>query len=402
MQSASYEVEIVKYTSEEGGRAYGIEWSGLPSIFPYHVNVQPTGFCTKGVYHTDQVVDWQEKFVATSEFATFSVASYFGIKGPEGTLQLSGFVGRNCKVDLPLLCLGQKTGTLTLVVSTNVCQSCRKLQEMWCDTCDLCQDVSPGCHHRAAQSATTMESDAELDAIDKPMDSCGSSSFTPSSLHQPRMDEKAFYELEFRRSLTNTFIKLFFETLDIHVLPVKPEAEAALVTFAESLPASCKTGERAMRYVFHSAPESVVSAIAVLGLRPSHCDMCLRIAAFHDHDDGLFGDHTKGVYVSKHADYTTFYNKHREPREGDEGFLVMFKTVIGRSKQFTQKDSGCRPSPGYNCHVSPNLLEYFLYDDNTLSDPPRPCERLIPVAVIKWRAVLSRAGIIHETGPLWR
>ena len=46
--------------------------------------------------------------------------------------------------------------------------------------------------------------------------------------------------------------------------------------------------------------------------------------------------HTKGVYVSKHADYTFFYVRYADVKEGDEGATVVLQCVTGRRKHFRE------------------------------------------------------------------
>lgn len=81
-----------------------------------------------------------------------------------------------------------------------------------------------------------------------------------------------------------------------------------------------------------------------------------------------FGDHTKGVYVSRHPDYTMFYQKKTakklgdEPVAGDEGSVIMFNAFAGKMKYFPKVDNGAAPTPGYHSHGSPNQLEIFIFN----------------------------------------
>lgn len=111
------------------------------------------------------------------------------------------------------------------------------------------------------------------------------------------------------------------------------------------------------------------------------------LKANRDPGQGWFGDHSKGVYVSKHADYTFFYPSlrrvagalihcdgdammyhdhfgqrtkqstqimtrilswvgRRKPVPGSEGVVVMLELVTGRVRHFDKPDVGVQPSPG--------------------------------------------------------
>ncbi len=67
---------------------------------------------------------------------------------------------------------------------------------------------------------------------------------------------------------------------------------------------------------------------------------------WQDHDRGWLGDHSKGVYVSKHVDYTFFYSSSTDPFPGDEGIVVMLELVTGRVCHFNERNDGVQPSPG--------------------------------------------------------
>lgn len=107
------------------------------------------------------------------------------------------------------------------------------------------------------------------------------------------------------------------------------------------------------RFVFHSCPPDVIPLICENTLRPSICAKCKKGKECEDSGDsiccsdsfqltlslywlivGFFGDHTRGVYVSKHVDYTFFYVRTREVKEGDEGATIVFQCVTGRRKHF--------------------------------------------------------------------
>ena len=62
---------------------------------------------------------------------------------------------------------------------------------------------------------------------------------------------------------------------------------------------------------------------------------------------GWFGDHTMGVYVSKHADYTFWFQKGRNPTVRDEGTVLLLELVTGRVNHFERKIQGAKPTAGY-------------------------------------------------------
>eukprot|EP00292_Cryptomonas_paramecium_P015040 CAMPEP_0113667224 /NCGR_PEP_ID=MMETSP0038_2-20120614/3316_1 /TAXON_ID=2898 /ORGANISM="Cryptomonas paramecium" /LENGTH=140 /DNA_ID=CAMNT_0000582813 /DNA_START=8 /DNA_END=427 /DNA_ORIENTATION=+ /assembly_acc=CAM_ASM_000170 len=137
--------------------------------------------------------------------------------------------------------------------------------------------------------------------------------------------------------------------------------------------------------VFHTAPSAAALAgIARDGMRPSDCDICLGRAAWVDHDAGFFGSHALGVYVSRHADYTTYYQRQANVKAGDTGTVLMLEAVVGKALHFDRKQMSVRPTPGYDCHESARNLEYYLWDQDTLCQ--RPCGRLLPLWAIDWRA----------------
>mmetsp|Transcript_58731 Transcript_58731/g.155364 ORF Transcript_58731/g.155364 Transcript_58731/m.155364 type:complete len:272 (-) Transcript_58731:145-960(-) len=158
--------------------------------------------------------------------------------------------------------------------------------------------------------------------------------------------EKVQAEKLFRESIASTYPGLFYEVVSVRKLNPDPALADAHQRFCASLPQDLKPQERAVRYVFHTCQPEVVGAIERQGMRPSLCDMCMLRAPWRDHDQGFFGDHTKGVYVSKHADYTFHYQRGREPRAGDEGEVVMLLLVTGRTKYFPSRDDGAQPTPG--------------------------------------------------------
>ena len=131
--------------------------------------------------------------------------------------------------------------------------------------------------------------------------------------------------------------------------------------------------------------------------RPSLCEYCRSLVDDPEcSDQGWFGNHTKGVYLSKHADYTFWYSGRRDPVPGDSGRVVMLEVVTGRVCHFAHRRDGAHPTAGYHCHESPNNLEFYVWDTNTTAEPPTPTYRAIPKYVISWKAVKDRGNIKHD------
>jgi hypothetical protein len=200
----------------------------------------------------------------------------------------------------------------------------------------------------------------------------------------------------FRKSLAGTHPELYYEVDDVRDVAKIPAIEDAYTAFVDALPDDCTEPERMKRDVFHTCPEQILPLILAGGMRPSQCVMCRGQAQLIEHDYGFFGDRSKGVYVSKHADYTFFYQNSRKPRVGDEGAVMMLEMVTGKTKYFNERRDGAPPTPNFHCHESPNHLEFFVWDDETQAEPPRSTYRAVPRFVIHWRAVQSRGGIEHD------
>eukprot|EP00931_Biecheleriopsis_adriatica_P119415 TRINITY_DN94637_c0_g1_i1.p1 TRINITY_DN94637_c0_g1~~TRINITY_DN94637_c0_g1_i1.p1 ORF type:complete len:414 (+),score=58.35 TRINITY_DN94637_c0_g1_i1:82-1242(+) len=203
-------------------------------------------------------------------------------------------------------------------------------------------------------------------------------------------------EIKFRESFANTYADtLKFEVLSCQMLEPSPEKLEALQAFRATQTPPCEE-----EYVYHCAPVDVIPHIIRDGLRPSHCAFCRGLGGAPCGDSGWFGDHSKGVYVSKHADYTSKYFRSPpvSPGDGDIGRTVMFKTLPGRKRRFHAIDERAQPDCNFDCHVSPNGLEYFIYDTATQAEPPRHASRCVPVAVIHWRAVSARYVGITDDG----
>ena len=204
-------------------------------------------------------------------------------------------------------------------------------------------------------------------------------------------------ELEVHASFVNTHPNLCYKITDVRKLSPPAELIAGYERFIASLPADCTDAERQRRKVFHTCPAEFLPLIEANGMRPSHCEMCRGLVPFIEHDNGFFGKHTCGVYVSDSPDYTFFYQNYRDPVPGDEGTVIMLEMVTGKVCRFTRRSDGALPTSGYHCHETMNRLEHFVWDDESMAEPPRPTFRVLPCFAVSWRAVRNdRAGIVHE------
>jgi hypothetical protein len=195
--------------------------------------------------------------------------------------------------------------------------------------------------------------------------------------------------------------ELTYEVTDVRSLEPSAALREGYERFIEELGGLTKK-ELLRRFVYHTCPTHVLPLIEAGGMRPSQCEMCRGLKKYAEHDDGFFGDHSKGVYVSKHADYTFQYQfgaaeNCRPPVPGDVGTVVMMEMVTGKMLHFDERRDGAPPTPGYHCHESPNNLEYYVWDDESTAEPPRATHRLLPSFAVSWKAVLNeRTGIVND------
>jgi len=136
--------------------------------------------------------------------------------------------------------------------------------------------------------------------------------------------EQRYEELEakmhFMRSITNTNPELVFEVTAMRRMSPPAglrrgfeEAAARMEARADLAPP-----EKMRRMVFHTAPADALARIEQEGMRPSKCRVCLEPSGvWPEHDAGFFGNHALGVYVSRHADYTFYYQRQRKVQPGD-------------------------------------------------------------------------------------
>ena len=52
----------------------------------------------------------------------------------------------------------------------------------------------------------------------------------------------------------------------------------------------------------------------------------------------------------------------------------------------------------YDCHESPNHLEFYVWDDASRREPPAGCCRAVPRWEVRWRAVANARACIAEDG----
>eukprot|EP01012_Entosiphon_sulcatum_P053005 TRINITY_DN7289_c0_g1_i11.p1 TRINITY_DN7289_c0_g1~~TRINITY_DN7289_c0_g1_i11.p1 ORF type:complete len:382 (+),score=67.93 TRINITY_DN7289_c0_g1_i11:102-1247(+) len=173
----------------------------------------------------------------------------------------------------------------------------------------------------------------------------------PTSVETQLFFEKA--KAAFHASLTNVYSGLYFAITGIDRAEPSPEyQERHNATVARILALDLEPREKHRRVVFHTTPnQRALAAIPREGMRPANCPIC-KTGVDNCADPGWFGDHTKGVYVSKHADYTTYYQHHCAPTKGDSGSVIAFELVSGRTKYMPHRIPGCAPTPGYHCHES--------------------------------------------------
>lgn len=220
-------------------------------------------------------------------------------------------------------------------------------------------------------------------------------------------------KVTFYDSIVNTYENLKFEVTNVEKVAataVHASYEAVKQQVRENKQIAVTEDDLKDRWVFHSTlDEKNIPLICATTLRPSGCAKCKSGKACTDPGlcallneffclshftiqlfyckVGWFGDHTKGVYVSKHPDYTFFYSNYDEPKSGDEGKVIMFKMFTGRRLKFTETKFAVQPTPGYHCHESPKHLEFFVFNP----------AQIVPMYVISWKAVANkRKGVQHD------
>ena len=161
--------------------------------------------------------------------------------------------------------------------------------------------------------------------------------------------EESEVKEQFRRSLTGTHPTLYYEITAVRKMASPPShLLAQYKSFVAGLPADLARPELARRIVFHTCSTEAVVKIEQEGMRPAACPVCLDSAGLWvEHDCGWFGDHSMGVYASKHADYTFWYQHKRNPVGGDEGTVLLLELVTGKVKLFDCKLQGAKPTERY-------------------------------------------------------
>ena len=78
-------------------------------------------------------------------------------------------------------------------------------------------------------------------------------------------------------------------------------------------------------------------------------------------DEGWFGHPRYGVYLGTCGDYVLKYSNGMSPlAEGEQVDILVFKVLPGKVYQCHGVEMGCRPKDGYDCHMSPHQLEWYL------------------------------------------
>lgn len=204
------------------------------------------------------------------------------------------------------------------------------------------------------------------------------------------------YKFEFTHSMTNTYaaenpeLKILVERVHVlghsQVFPHNGALEKEFQLTRARLQADGATAEELRRRtVYHGCTESIARLICEQGLKPADCYLC-KTQSRIPHDAGYLGNHSQGVYVSKHADYTLYYCNTKDVKPDDDGVVVVLECVTGKMQHFKVMPGPISPTPGYHSHEGSNQLEYYLFNP----------AQAVPRAVIHWKAIKTlRAGIKH-------
>lgn len=123
--------------------------------------------------------------------------------------------------------------------------------------------------------------------------------------------------------------------------------------------------ELSEEWAFHSTKPTNIEGI---------CQQNVLMKKAGSTDSGYFG---AGLYFSRHPDYTFIYgNQMKPPIAGDRGTVLLFKVLLGRSKQLHNLQMGASLESGYDSHVSPKGFEWVLFDS----------DQCLPCYVIDWKA----------------
>eukprot|EP01064_Diplonema_japonicum_P012791 TRINITY_DN20147_c0_g1_i1.p1 TRINITY_DN20147_c0_g1~~TRINITY_DN20147_c0_g1_i1.p1 ORF type:complete len:192 (+),score=29.23 TRINITY_DN20147_c0_g1_i1:192-767(+) len=133
-----------------------------------------------------------------------------------------------------------------------------------------------------------------------------------------------------------------------------------------------------VRYAFHGTSPQNIDSIIMKGLLPFTHPLSIAGRV----DEGYFGSTSKGIYVSRFADYSLQYSNNVRPLEPPHSvLLLMFTTLPGRSLHVKEAVGPVDPTPGYDSHESPNFLEWYLFDE----------ARCCPAMLLQIRAVEDTA-----------
>lgn len=123
----------------------------------------------------------------------------------------------------------------------------------------------------------------------------------------------------------------------------------------------------------------LIDAVCRSSLSPSVCAKCASVSPTEICDEpGSCGNHTKGVYLYRHADKCFSQLRGRAARAGEAGCVVMCKLFTGKRLQFldTKNKGKQAPSPGYHAHEAIKTGDYFIFDS----------AQVLPCFVVHWKA----------------
>ena len=163
--------------------------------------------------------------------------------------------------------------------------------------------------------------------------------------------------------------------------PLAQRFERCVARLAE---AGAGAAERRVRTAFHGSGPAGLTGILQKGLLPFGHPLSTAAAAV---DDGFFGSNRCGVYVSPYVDYALQYSNKATPLQAEETVkIVMFQAVLGRARHLEEATGPVEATPGFDSHVSPNGLEWFLFGE----------EQLCPSHVLTIRAVENKRTAAND------
>ena len=97
------------------------------------------------------------------------------------------------------------------------------------------------------------------------------------------------------------------------------------------------------------------------------------------------------------------FNKSRWPVDMRSYSKVRYDEIsANQTTRIAAKTPRWRQTSGvwrrYDCHESPNNLEFFVWDEASCRVPPAGCCRAVPRWEVRWRAVANARACIAEDG----